>query len=555
MLPNNHPSANLHRGGLLFAVALWILVAGCGQNNQSQDEAVDQTLGQREPVSGGMAVIAIGGDPDGLNPLTRRSAVGGQVLAEILESLTEMEIGLVHEPRIAESWTLGPDSLSITYHLRPWVWEDGHALTARDVAASFDLFKDPEVASLRRGFFRDVERAEVVDEATIRYHLSRVLPDPLSRTQHSILPLHIISSLDKGQVNSWPLNQKPVASGPFRLVSWEHSHEIILARNEKYPLGAPLLDRISFRIMKEPATRILGLETGEVDFVAGVPSHEAKRLQKRDDLLVKVTEGRRFYYLMWNCRNPRFEDAATRRALSLAIDRQRMNQTLLDGYGSLAVGPVAQVVWNFNKDLKADPYDPAAASKMLAAAGWVDEDGDGFLERDGLSLEFEILTRQGDPIRSGGVVILRENLQAVGAKIQVRALELASGLALLRSGEFDSYFGAMNPNLFGDPSSAVHTRAIDEFNNGFYSNAVVDSLLDVALRQQDRDLARPVWDRLQVILQDDPPAAYLFCPQRLDVVSTRLQDVRPDILSPFNNMVQWWIAPEDRRYQTGNGSP
>ncbi len=535
---------------ILACLFLFLMIPACSQEKSQQDDADGTEIETMEPVPGGMAVIALSGDPDGLNPLTRRSSVSGQVIAEILDTLTEIEEGLVHAPRIAESWEVGADSLSITYHLRPWVWEDGHPLNAHDVVASFNLFKDPRVASHRRGFFSDVVSAEAVDEATVRYHFSGILPDPLSRTQHGILPLHIVSKLDPAEVGSWPLNQKPFSSGPFRLVSWEHSQEIILARNENYPLGRPFLDRISFRIMRESATRIMGLETGEIDFVTDVSSHDAKRLMKNDNLRVLVTEARRFYYLMWNCRNPRFSDAATRRALSLAIDRQRMNQTLLDGFGDLAVGPVAKVVWNFNKDLQADSYDPDKASAMLAAAGWKDEDGDGILERDGVTLEFEILTRQGDPVRTNGVVILRENLNAVGARISVRTLELVSGLALLREGAFDSYFGAMNPNLFGDPSSSVHTTAVDEFNNGFYSNAVVDSLLEAALSQQDRTLAMPIWNRLQEVLQEDPPAAYLFCPQRLDVVSKRLRDVRPDVLSPFNNLTQWWIAPEDRKYIT-----
>jgi peptide/nickel transport system substrate-binding protein len=541
---------------LLMGMIVLLVVLGCGQDDGASSQNIDsRNVESMEPQPGGMAVIAISGDPDGLNPLIRRSSVSGMVIAEILDTLAELETGMIYYPRIAESWNLAPDSLSITYHLRPWIWEDGDSLTADDVAASFNLFKDPRVASHRRGFFRSVESVEVVDKATIRYHFSDILPDPLSRTQHAILPLHIVSELDPADVGSWPLNQFPVSSGPFRMISWDHSREIVLQRNENYPLASPMLDRVSFRIMKEPATRILGLETGEIDFVTDVSSHDAKRLQERDDLQVMVTEARRYYYLMWNCKNPRFKDATTRRALSMAIDRERMTQTLLDGFSDLAVGPVARVAWNFHRKLNADPYDPAVASAMLASAGWKDDDGDGLLERNGLPLEFEILTRQSDPVRSNGVVIIRENLKAVGARVSVRTMELASELALIRAGDFDSYLGAMNPNLFGDPSSAVHSSAIDEFNNGFYSNAVVDSLLAAALGQQDRSLARPIWFKLQEILQEDPPAAYLFCPQRLDVVSKRIRNVRPDVLSPFNNLTQWWISPADRKYQTGTNSP
>lgn len=536
----------------VFCLVILFTAVGCSEEKPAKEQLVDELHEETPaPVPGGMVVIALSGDPDVLNPLTRRSSEGGQIIAEILDTLTEIEIGLVHAPRIAESWQLAPDSLSITYHLRPWVWEDGHSLTAYDVAESFRLFKNPDVASHRRGYFSKVDSAEVIDEATIRYHFANILPDPLSRSQHGILPLHIVSQLNPEDVNTWYLNQKPMSSGPFRMISWEHSREIILQRNEKYPLGKTLLDRVSFRIMGEAATRIMGLQTGEVDFVANVSAHDAGRLRDREDLQIFSTEGRRYYYLLWNCRNPRFTDATTRRALSIAIDRQRMNETLLGGFANPAVGPIAQVLWNFNRDLQADAYDPKTASAMLAKAGWKDEDGDGVLERDGLALEFEILTKQGDPVRTNGIVILRENLNAVGARISVRSMELAAGLDLLREGEFDSYFGSWKASLFGDPSNQVHTEAIDEFNNGFYSNTEVDSLLSAAISEQDRSLAKPIWYRLQELLQEDPPAAYLLCPQRLDVVSRRIQNVRPDILSPFNNMSQWWIAPADRKYNTG----
>jgi len=299
----------------------------------------------------------------------------------------------------------------------------------------------------------------------------------------------------------------------------------------------------------------LSLESGEVDFVSGVSSDDAGRLQKNENLRVLKTGGRRFYYVMWNCKKPQFKDSATRRALSLAIDRNRMIQTLLGGFGEPAVSPIAQVSWNFANDISSDEYNPARAMEMLRKAGWSDSNNDGILDRNGQALEFEILTRQADPIRANGVVILRENFAAVGARVKVRTIELASALALLREGDFDGYYGAMTPNLYGDPSSTVHSRAIDEYNNGFYSNVVVDSLLVAALGESDRSLAKLTWVRLQEELKADPPSAYLFIPQMLNVVSKRVQNVRPHVLSPINNIAEWWIAPSDRKYRTSHGKP
>ena len=528
------------------------ILSGCGKESKQETNSspVDDSI-PLGPEPGGMAVVALTGDPDVLNPLISRSTEAGFVLAEIQDKLIEMIEDLTNVPVIAESWTVAPDSLSITYTLNPWIWEDGVALTANDVAYSFELFKNPEVASNNRGFFKHVNNVEVIDGQTVRYHFSKVLPDPLSRTAHAILPWHKVKDLDPALVNEWKLNQAPLSSGPFRLASWNHSRELVLERNEGYPGSKAQLDRISFRIIKEPAARILSLESGEVDFVSGVSSDDALRLKKNDNLKILKTGGRRFYYVMWNCRNPLFKDATTRRALSLAIDRNRMIQTLLGGYGEPAVSPIAQAVWNYSQDLSSDEYSPERAVALLKTAGWKDNDGDGILERNGHPLEFEIITKQSDPIRANGVVILRENFAAVGARVNVRTMELATALGLLNKGEFDSYYGAMTPNLYGDPSSTVHSQSIDENNNGFYSNAVVDSLLAAALGESDQSLAKLTWVRLQEELKTDPPAAYLFIPQMLNVVSKRVQNVRPHVLSPINNIAEWWIAPSERKYRTG----
>ncbi|PID80943.1 hypothetical protein CSB20_04940, partial [bacterium DOLZORAL124_64_63] len=352
-------------------------------------------------------------------------------------------------------------------------------------------------------------------------------------------------------VDQWPLNQHPLASGPFMLENWDYSHALTLARNPRYSGTPAHLDRVMFRIIKEPAARILALEAGELDFVADISPHDAARLEMNPDLEIKSTHGRRFYYLQWNCRNPRLADAGTRRALSLALDRERMMETLLDGYATPAVSPIAQVLWNHADHLAPDPYDPPQARRLLREAGWLPDEADGVLRRDGLPLQLEILTRTGDPVRRDGAVIIRENLQAVGVSVTIRTLELAAGLELVNAGNFDVYFGSMTPNLYGDPSSAIHSDAIDEFNDGFYSNDQVDALLEKALGTLDREEAKPYWFALQEILQADPPAAYLFCPQRLDAVSRRIRNIRPHVLSPVNNLSEWWIAPEDRKYRTG----
>ncbi|MCP4571979.1 MAG: hypothetical protein GY838_06455 [bacterium] len=525
----------------------WALLAGgCG----AERDPAPAAGGERLP--GGTVVIALDGDPDTLNPLLRTSTEAGRVISALGDPLLIMAEDLTWQPNIATSWDVAPDGLAVTFHLRPWNWEDGTPLAAADVVASFELFRDPRVASPQRSFFADVTRAVAVDSATVRYEFARAFNDPLARTRHDILPLHMVRDLDPAAAGSWAMNTHPLSSGHFRLAAWEHNRQLILERNPAYTGTPPLLDRVVFRVLGDVETRVLALEAGEVDLVDQIPPTAARRLADGTDIRIVPTGGRQLYYLQWNCRRSAFADAATRRALSLALDRERMIAALVDGYGRPAVSPVAPVMWNHHRDLAVPPMDTREAARLLASVGWADADGDGVLERQGQPLRFEILTRQGDPVREQGAVILRENLRRVGAEVSIRVLELSAGIDLLRAGEFDAYFGLLNLNLYGDPSGYVHSRSTGRMNLGHYANAMIDSLLESALSTRDRTAALPLWQELQEALMEDPPAAYLFHPDILVGVGPRLRDVRPHMLSPFNNLAEWWIPTGQRRYRSND---
>ncbi len=540
---------NLLRAVLPVFVAAAGLLAGC-----SADEPLTrQNSGLvGEPVPGGTAVVALSSEPDALNPLVFSSAGAGLVFAELHDGLTEMDDDLNYVPRIAHRWEVAEDRRSITYFLRRWLWSDGESLTAYDVVRSFELFVDPVVASPRRGLLREVSGAVALDSFTVRYTFVRPQATPLARSWHNILPLHVVGGLDPALVSSWPINTRPLSTGEFLLSGWEHNRSLTLVRNPRYSGTPALLERVVFRILPEANTRLVALETGEVDLVDRIDPDAAERLVQTGRITVASVGGRRFYYLVWNFRNPLFGDTTTRQALSLALDRELMIATLLKGYGKPAASPIPPALWNHHKGLPVTPYDPARARELLAGAGWRDGDGDGVLERDGVPFEFEIITKQGDPVRENGAVILRANLAAVGVKASLRVMEHSAGVARVRSGRFDTYLGLLNANLFGDPTGTVGSDATDQYNYGGYANATVDSLLAVATGMLSRQDALPVWHRLQEILAFDPPAAYLMYPDNLVGVSNRLRNVQPHLLSPVNNLAAWWIAPQDRIYRTGN---
>ncbi|MFH1844404.1 MAG: ABC transporter substrate-binding protein [bacterium] len=526
----------------------WLLLAaftaGC---LQSESDTTPTSEGQI-PVSGGTVVIAFPTEPDVLNSLITASSYTGQVLDVMMDGLVEMGEDLQWYPRIASHWDLSPDSLMLTYHLNPWNWSDGAPLTAYDVVSSLELFIHPDVASQRRRVFDPIISVVALDSSTVRYEFSTRQMDPVGTAFHSLLPHHLTSTYEPANVRDWPLNESPLSAGAYILENWEHNREIVLSRNPRYPGPAPFLDRIVFKIIPDRTARVIALETGEVDFVEGITPESAKRLADNDGVAIYRIKGRDYGYLVWNLRNPIFADPRTRKALSLGIDRQRFIDTLLGGFGSPASSLIPPAIWAHNPSVAADPYDPVEASRLLAEVGWVDGDGDGILEFDGRKFSFEILTRQGDPVRANGVVIIQKNLEQLGIEVTPRILELATSLDLVRRGQFAGYLGLYQASLIVDPSVLVHSEATDQRNYGMYHNELVDSLLALALAQPERELALPIWCRLQEVLAEDMPMACLYYPERLVGVSNRLQHVRPHMLSPFNNINEWWIAETDRKY-------
>ncbi|HPF33837.1 MAG TPA: ABC transporter substrate-binding protein [Candidatus Krumholzibacteria bacterium] len=530
-----------------------LLLMGCGGGDAP--DGGGPSAPADAPSRGGTAVIAFPAEPDVLNPLLYASAYSGMVMVLLNDSLVEMGEDFLYAPQIAASVTRDPDGLGLTAALRPWRWSDGSPLTAADVAASFQLIRDPAVASPRYGAVaRTIVSVTAVAPDTVRYRFAEARADQDAALGHVLLPARLTADLDPAAVRSWPLNESPPSCGMFRLERWEHDRNLILARNEQYAGQAPLLDRLLLRIIPDETARFLELETGGVDMMTDIPPHLAKRLEGDPRFAVARTRGRLIGMVYWNHEDPLFQDVRVRKALSLAMDRQAIVDGLLGGYGQAAAGPIPPVVWAHDPAVAPDPLDPERARALLDAAGWRDRDGDGVRERGGRPLRFEIITRKGDPVRENAVVQLRENLAAVGVDARPLVLEFATAIDRVQAGDFAAYLGVFSARLSVDPSGLLGSDGFDRWNYGRYGDARADSLMRLGVALEDREAARPVWSAFQQLMAEEQPMAFLYHPDMLVAYDRRLRDVRPHVLSPFNNVREWWIAPADRRYPAAETS-
>jgi peptide/nickel transport system substrate-binding protein len=257
---------------------------------------------------------------------------------------------------------------------------------------------------------------------------------------------------------------------------------------------------------------------------------------------------RSFVYVAWDTTDDLFVDPRVRQALSLAIDRPTLVDALLYGYGELAVSYVLPEIagWAVDPDLEPLPYAADSARALLDAAGWRDTDDDGVLDRDGRPFRFSLKTNQGNDLRSDLAVVIQSDLRKVGVEAVPQLVEWTTFLDQLNRKQFEAYISSWVQDTFRlDPSDVFHSRAIHgKYNRSSYANPAVDSLIDAALAEPDRDLARPLWHRFQRIVRDEAPYTFLYYDRERVGVSERLQGVEMDARGYLVSVAEWRIAED-----------
>jgi peptide/nickel transport system substrate-binding protein len=520
--------------------AVLVLLAACGPSDRETAEPPIDL----EPVSGGTLTVAVDSDPGTLNPVLRRTALAGSILGEINDGLIEMNPLLEFEPGLAKRWTWSDDGLEVTYHLRSDVeWSDGERFSSRDVLETWRLFTNDEVPTPWRSNFAQIENVTAPDDTTVVFRFTERSLENLFNSGFSLLPAHVLDELDPSRIEQWDINRRPLSMGPYMVTDWRTNDRLILARNPRYSGPPALLDQIVFKVVPEEATRLLQLEIGEADMIESVPVKDITRLRENPDIRLVDMGPRYMGYLVYNLDRPGLDDARVRNAISYAIDRRAFVEGLLFGFARLIANPITPIVaWAYNDDLKPHQRDPDRARALLGEAGWVDTDGDGIVDKDGVPLRVEIKTRTGDLVRENGVLVIQSNLRDVGIDVQPRMLELSTVLGQVQQGDFDIYMGQVSGRLSPDLTNLFGTGG--GYNWGGYSNATVDRLMAEARGAVDRETAARLWRQVQEILYAEQPQTMLYARSPLVGIRREIRDATPNFLTPYEDLALWWRLPE-----------
>jgi peptide/nickel transport system substrate-binding protein len=300
------------------------------------------------------------------------------------------------------------------------------------------------------------------------------------------------------------------------------------------------------RQIPDQAAGFTQLLNGELDFVSQIAPSDVPRVQANPRLELIPYWFNLYVFVGWNNERPLFRDPEVRRALTLAIDRKTIVDTLLGAYGRVASSPILTTVWAHDRSIQPWPYDPNEARRILAAKGWKDTNGDGVLDRNGKPFTFELLSNAGNQLREDATVMIQDQLKKVGIRVTPRQIEFNTLIDQTTAGNFDAAIIGYSMDTSLDLRSTFHSEAMDENGNNAvrYSNPEVDRLIDLAASQPDMLSQKPYLDRIQQILHREQPFTFLWESQRLTAVNKRVRNVKPTMAASFFNLKEWWVEPE-----------
>lgn len=449
-------------------------------------------------------------------------------------------------PRLAQSWSFSEDGLALTFNLRDdVVWSDGTPTTAEDVRFTWQAQTSEAVGWPFADAKRRIRDVEVLDATTAVFHFSETYPQQFfEAVQGVILPKHAWEKLpfEEWRENATWFHDNLVTNGPFTLASWQPQQRFVLERNARYfEEGLPRLDRVVFEVVPDTTQQLSLLRAGRTDYVELIPYAEAGAVDARPDLYLTSFIPRNYFFVAWNLAREPFGSVGVRQALTLAIDRQAIIDSLFYGYGSVSFGPLPSDVWAHHDSLEPWPYDPEKARQLLAAEGFADSDGDGVLERGGEPFRFEIITNADNTLRRDIMVMIQSQLKQVGIEVETRPMEFNSMIEPLTKHDFDAVVMGLSIGTDLDLSYNFHTSGIGGggLNWGGYSDAETDRLIDAINAEGAALSTRQLFYELQERLHEQQPVTFLYEGVRLSGVRKPLVDIKPNSISAFANLRHW----------------
>ena len=360
-----------------------------------------------------------------------------------------------------------------------------------------------------------------------------------------------------------------MGSGPYRLDSptdWRPvpGKPVVLVRNERYWGPAPSFNRCVWDIIENPAASNTAFRNGDTDMIdmitGGLTSEQFDQMCADKALVDRTqhyvtddpTEG--FIYVGWNQKQGRdgkptpFADPRVRRAMTMLTDRDSIVKNIMRGYATPITGPFCPLTPQADKSIKPYPYDPQAALKLLAEAGYTTQ-GDRLVGPDGKPLEFKLMFNSSNEIRKHIASFLRDSYAKAGILVTPEPVEWSVMLKRLDEQQFDVYLGGWSGTIEFDAYQIFSTSQIDGTGDNFiqFSDPALDKVIEQARATVDESKRMPLWHQADRILHVDEPYTFLYLDKGMTFVAGRIHGLDVTKLG-LNGTNEWYVPRDIQKY-------
>lgn len=501
------------------SAALVSLLAACGGDDDDDETPASggsQSGGDTTPSgtetessgSGGESkvIIAQGVDVRTFDP--HEDTRSPEIFRNLFDNLLHRNQDLELVPSLAETWE-NIDETTWEFTLRQDVtFHDGTPLTSKDVKYTFDRVLNPDVSSRIYTFISMIDRAEVVDDYTVRIITKNPFPAlPTVARYVFVLPADKYEELGPEG-----FSLAPVGTGPYKFVEWVPDGHFIFERYDDHWRGQPSVATVEVRPVPEDATRVSSLKAGEIDIATLIPVTDVAGVEEDDNLDVRAVRSLFTIFVGMNTWNEPFTDARVRQAMNYAVDVEAIIENLLEGHGYPLGQICAPPVFGYNPDIENYPYDPDRARELLAEAGYP----------DGFNTTLD--TPQGQYLQDVEISqAIAGQLAEVGVNVEVRPAEFNE--------YFDRWLAKSIEGLYflGNTASTLDVDAVlgshfDSERRGLYYNSPEsDEMIHAAAQEFDVAKREEMYHELMQFLHDQAPWIFLYNQENIYGVNKTLE--------------------------------
>lgn len=484
---------------ILCAAAL--VLSGCGGAGDSGTSLVKENSPKTEDAAAPEenkknteVTIGFSGEGDSFDPCTGFGYTGSPLYSNLVKINGDNRL----ENDLATEYRVSDDALTWTFQIRDDVkFTNGEALKASDVAFTFQTAKE------KAGYMdlTMLESCKALDDTTVEFKLTK----PCVTFIYTIAQMGIVPEQAYSDTFGLEADQV-IGSGPYKMTQWDKGQQFILEANEDYYGRQPEIKKAIILIQEEDA-RFVAAKAGEADIaltsatlaatpIEGMHIKEVESVDNRGITLPTVPDEGKVTEDGYKIGNNITCDVNVRKALCYGIDREKIIEEALNGFGAPAYSECDGLSW-WNKETVIET-DIDYAVELLEQSGWKDTDGDGIREKDGIKLKFNLMYFAGDSMRQAvAMSVANQAKENMGFDIQVEGVSAEDTVKRMFSEPMIMGWGSDSPMTSYMLYHSSNAGKTDFYNPEFYTSEKTDEYLDKAMNSLTIEDSCQWWQKAQ----------------------------------------------------------